>query len=85
MWNFVVVFQNLAFYVIYPYVVEKVCGYISAGCRVGLRVHFDDHLWRVDCHFVDDFDVTSVTLVTIPKGEEWKKACYTRGYLVIMF
>ena len=70
-------FLSLVLYRIYPYVVEKMCGYNSAGCRVGLRVHFAGNFWRVDCHFVDDVAVTSVTPVTMPICEEWKKKLVT--------
>ena len=40
-------------------------------------MHFDGNFWRVHCYFVDDVGVTSVTLVTMPIWEEWKKRLVT--------
>ena len=46
---------------------------LQTGSQIGLRVYFDGNFWRVDCHFVDDLDSKSVTLVTWPVCEQWKE------------
>ena len=52
---------------------EKLGSLVQAGNQVGLRVYFDGNFWRVDCHFVDDVDLRTVTLVTWPVCDRWKE------------
>ena len=52
---------------------EKLGSLVQAGNQVGLRVYFDGNFWRVDCHFVDDVDLRTVTLVTWPVCDCWKE------------
>ena len=60
-------------YGVYPYIVEKMGNLLQSGSQIGLRVYFDGNFWRVDCHFVNDLDLQSVTLVTWPVCEQWKE------------
>ena len=52
---------------------EKICGLVHSGSRVGLWVYFDGNFWRVDCHFVDEAELKIVTLVTWPVCDRWKE------------
>ena len=53
---------------------KKISGLVQSGNRVGLlRVYFDGNFWRVDCHFVDDVELRTVTLVTWPVCDRWKE------------
>ena len=60
-------------YGVYPYIMEKMGSLVQAGNQVGLRVYFDGNFWRVDCHFVDDVELRTVTLVTWPVCARWKE------------
>ena len=52
---------------------EKMGSLVQAGNQVGLRVYFDGNFWRVDCHFVHDVELRTVTLVTWPVCARWKE------------
>ena len=71
--NWVSQLQSLVLYGTYFYAMERCYALVSSGCRVGLRHFFGGNFWRVDCPFVDDVNVSSVTLYTWPVTTLWKE------------
>ena len=74
-WKIYIVLFCLEFVIVhvYPYVMEKISGLVQSGNRVGLRVYFDGNFWRVDCRFVDDVELKTVTLVICSVCDRWKE------------